>query len=94
VKIHEDTDEHRAYQEQLIVEGEALRAEIQSLRQRMAQREQDHLHTVEEINVTNKSRFDHLTQQHHDLVSRLNSEHQDKQDRLQREQHDKLTQVI
>jgi hypothetical protein len=93
IKIREDTDEHRSYQEQLIAETDALRSEIQSLKQRAAQREQEHMQTVEEINTTNKLRLDQLNREHHDRVTRMSNESQDKVDRLQRENHDKLTQV-
>lgn len=37
IKIREDTDEHVSYQDQLIAENGALRAEIQRLRQESAQ---------------------------------------------------------
>lgn len=93
IKIREDTDEHRSYQEQLIAESDALRSEIQALRHRAAQREQEFLQTVEEINVTNKNRLDQLNRDYHEQVTRLSNESQDKVDRLSREGHDKLTQV-
>lgn len=44
IKLHEDTDAHRTYQEQVIAENESLRQEIQSLKQYHSRREQDWLH--------------------------------------------------
>jgi hypothetical protein len=39
IKVHEDTDSHRTYQDQLIAEAEMLRHEIQQLKQYQARRE-------------------------------------------------------
>lgn len=93
IKIKEDTGEHASYQEQLIAETDSLRQEIQALRQRMARREQDHLQTVEEINISNKIRLDNLQKEYHDRVTKLSNDNQEKVERLQRENHDNLTKV-
>jgi hypothetical protein len=74
VKIREDTDEHRQYQDQLIAETDSLRQEIQSLRQYQARREQEFLHTVEDLNLTHKSKVDNLTRDHYEKLTALSNE--------------------
>ena len=93
VTLHQDTDEHRHYQEQLIAEGDQLRDQIQQLKQLQAKRDQEHQHTVEFLNQQNKRTIDILTKDHFDKITALDNESKAKIDRLQKDNHDKLTQV-
>ena len=93
VKLRQDTDEHRLYQEELIAENEALRREIQALKQHQARREQDFLHSQEDASVAHKAKVDALIKEHTDRFTALSNDSQARIDRLQRDNHDKLTQV-
>ncbi len=91
--MQEDTEEHKLYQEQLISENDMLRAEIQSMKQHHARREQDFLHTLEDVNQEHKRKLDQVNREHTEKFNSLNSESQQRIDRLQRDNHDKLSQV-
>lgn len=82
VKVHEDTDAHRTYQEQVIAENEMLRVEIQQLKQFHSRREQEHLHSVEDLNQAHKIKVDQMAKEHHDKVSTLSNESQNKVESL------------
>ena len=69
IKLHEDTDAHRTYQEQVIAENESLRQEIQSLKQYHSRREQDWLHQFEDTNIAHKKKVDQLTKDHNDAIT-------------------------
>jgi len=93
IVIHQDTDSHRKYQEQLIAEAEALKAEIQALKQHQARREQEHLHTVEDLNQSYSNKLDQTTNDWSTRYNTLSAESQARIDRLQRDNHDKLSKV-
>ena len=43
ITVHEDTVKHNTYQNDLIVENDSLKKEIQVLKEHQAKRERDHL---------------------------------------------------
>jgi len=81
-QLREDTDEHRTYQEQLIAETDCLKQEIQQLKQHQGRREQEFLHTLEDMNQAHKSKVDSLTREHFDKLSALSNDSQAKTERL------------
>ena len=82
IVIHSDTDEHRQYQESLIAEAEMLRGEVQALKQHHARREQEFLHTLEDVNQAQNTKVELLTADHHSKFTSLSNESQDKIERL------------
>ena len=79
------------YQDQLISEADQLRAEIQSLKQLQARKEQEYGHTMEDVNQSHKVKVDSITREHHEKVTVLSNDNQAKVERLQRENHEKLS---
>ena len=82
VAVHQNADENLHYQDQLISEADQLRAEIQSLKQVQARKEQEYGHTLEDVNQSHKVKVDALTREHHDKVTVLSNDSQAKVDRL------------
>ena len=59
-----------------------LRGEIQALKQHHARREQEFLHTLEDVNLTQNSKVEQLAADHHSKFTSLSNESQDKIERL------------
>lgn len=94
IAIHKDTEEHVSQQQQLILESEQLKREIQSLKQYQAQKDREHAQFVEDLNQQHKYKVDVLTKEHFDRTSQMSNEHQDRVERLQKDNQNKLNQVI
>jgi hypothetical protein len=61
VTVHNDTETHNKYQDELIVENDGLKKEIQSLKEHQGRRERDHLQEKEDMNRRHKAQVDTLS---------------------------------